>query len=72
MDLPIFGVKHMVIKLETVAAVAIRAEMKFLASCLSQGISVLRMRILNFVLRTTLVIFGVRAVHSGCGLCMVW
>ena len=44
-----FGVKSILVKLQTLAAMGIRAEMQFLACCVSLGISVLRMRVLNFV-----------------------
>ena len=37
MDLQKFGVKHIVVKLQTLAAVGIRAEMQFLACCVSLG-----------------------------------
>ena len=52
MDLLKFGAKYIVVQLQTVTAVGIRAEMQFPDCCLSWGISVLRMRILNFVLCT--------------------
>ena len=61
-----FGVKSILVKLQTLAAMGILAEMQFLACCVSLGISVLRMRILNFVLCTSYnrVIFGARAVQQ--------
>ena len=61
-----FGVKSILVKLQTLAAMGIRAEMQFLACCVSLGISVLRMRVLNFVLCTSYnrVIFGARAVQQ--------
>ena len=40
------------VKLQTLAAVGIRAEMQFLVCFVSLGISLLRMRVLNFVLCT--------------------
>ena len=49
MDLLKFGVKHILVKLQTLAVVGIHAEMQFLAYCASLGISMLRMHILNFV-----------------------
>ena len=53
MDLLKFGVKHIVVKLQMLAAVGIRAEMQFLACFVSLGkYSVLRMCILNFALCT--------------------
>ena len=57
MDLLKFGVKHTVVKLQTLDAVGMRDAVS------SLGISVLRMRILNFVLCTLYgrVIFGARA-----------
>ena len=42
-----FGVKSILVKLQTLAAMGIRAEMQFLACCVSLGISVLRMRVLT-------------------------
>ena len=61
-----FGVKSILAKFQTLAAMGIRAEMQFLACCVSLGISVLRMRVLNFVLCTSYnrVIFGARAVQQ--------
>ena len=44
--------QHLMVKLQTLAAVGIRAEMQFLVCCVSLGISLLRMRILNLVLCT--------------------
>ena len=41
MDLLRFGVKHIVVKLQTLAAVGICAEMQFLACCVSLGKSML-------------------------------
>ena len=43
-DISKFGVKSILVKLQTLAAMGIRAEMQFLACCVSLGISVLRMR----------------------------
>ena len=37
MDLLKFGVKHIVVKIQTLTAVGIRAEMQFLACCVSLG-----------------------------------
>ena len=61
-----FGVKPILVKLQTLAAMGIRAEMQFLDCCVSLGISVLRMRVLNFVLCTSYnrVIFGARGVQQ--------
>ena len=65
MNLLKFGVKHVVVKLQTLAAVEIHAEMQFLAYCISLSISMLRMHILNFVLCTLYdrVIFGTWAAQ---------
>ena len=54
------------VKLQTLAAVGIRAEMQFLVCCVSLGISLLRMRILNFVLCTLhdCVYFSARAAQQ--------
>ena len=51
MDFLKYGVKHIVVKHQTLAAVGIRAEMQFLACFVSLGkYSVLCMHILHFVL----------------------
>ena len=68
-----FGVKSILVKLQTLAAMGIRAEMQFLACSVSLGISVLRMRVLNFVLCTSYnrMIFGARAVQQ-LPISLVW
>ena len=78
-DLLKFGIKPIVVKLRAFAAVGISAEMQFLACCVSLGISVLRMRILNFVLCTSYnrVIFDLRAAQQlpislVCNLNLLW
>ena len=80
MDLLKFGVKHIVVKLQTLAAVGIRAEMQFLACCVSLGKYFRATHAqLNFVLCTLYnrVIFGARAMQQlpislVCDLNLLW
>ena len=81
MDLLKFGVKHIAIKLQTLAAVGIRAEMQFLACCVSLGKyfrathAHTELRTLHFV--QSRVIFGARAAQQlpislVCDLNLLW
>ena len=78
MDLLKFGVKHIVVKVQTLAAVGIRAEMQFLACCVSLG-KYFRATHAHTELRTlhNRVIFGARAAQQlpislVCDLKLLW
>ena len=80
MDLLKFGVKHIVVKVQTLAAVGIRAEMQFLACCVSLGKyfrathAHTELRTLHFVQSR---VFGARAAQQlpislVCDLNLLW